>query len=338
MNASGTRLRGWFGRNYMQIGRKIWWRLPAWARHLPPVHWFGLHLHAIVQQTDVRDQNHSTLFFRNRAELELLSRLVKRAAPGARLKLAVLGCSKGAEVYSIVGALRLARPDLHYNVFGVDISQEILEFARQGVYALPDESRAGTGKDGAGTEGVHSNTVRDQRGLSIFDRLSPIEMEAMFEKEGNHVKVKPWLKEGISWHCGNVEDPNLLTSLGPQDVVVANRFLCHMKPVDAERCLRALARLVKPGGYLFASGVDLDVRTKVAKEMGWEPVKEMMREVYEGDQTLRDGWPTEYWAIEPFQSTRRDWIARYSSAFRVGANASFAWATSRDIAWINFLA
>ena len=58
-------LREWFGVNYMKVGRKIWWRLPDWSRQFPPVRWYGMHLHAIVQQKASRDQNHSTLFFRN---------------------------------------------------------------------------------------------------------------------------------------------------------------------------------------------------------------------------------------------------------------------------------
>ena len=229
---------------------------------------------------------------------------------GSTLRIAVLGCSKGAEVYSIVGALRLARPDLKFNVCGVDISNEILEFAKEGIYSLDgsDEGCARVGKNGAESESVVYHTVRDQRGMSLFERVTPIEMQAMFEREGDRAKVKPWLKEGIFWHCANVEDPKLISLLGPQDVVVANRFLCHMEPAAAERCLRNLARLVKPRGYLFTSGVDLDVRARVAKEMRWAPITEMMREVYEGDRTLRDGWPTEYWAIEPFRATQRDWM------------------------------
>jgi len=41
--------------------------------------------------------------------------------------------------------------------------------------------------------------------------------------------------------------------------VVANRFLCHMEPPDAQNCLRNIGRLVKPGEYLFVTGIDLDV-------------------------------------------------------------------------------
>jgi chemotaxis methyl-accepting protein methylase len=294
------------GVNYMKVGRKIWWRLPDWSRQFPPVRWYGMHLHAIVQQTASRDQNHSTLFFRNRAELRLLTRLAERKESGADLDIAVLGCSKGAEVYSIIGALRQTRPDLNIKVCGVDISAEILEFAKEGTYSL---------------SGSDHQTARDQRGLSIFERVTPIELGVMFDRQGDQLKVKPWLKEGIRWHCGSVDDPSLPTVLGPQDIVVANRFLCHMQPASAERSLRNVARLVKPGGYLFASGVDLDVRAKVAKELGWEPITEMMKEVYEGDRTLSDAWPTYYWGIEPFRATQRDWATRYSSAFRLDLQA-----------------
>jgi 2-polyprenyl-3-methyl-5-hydroxy-6-metoxy-1,4-benzoquinol methylase len=56
--------------------------------------------------------------------------------------------------------------------------------------------------------------------------------------------------------------------LGPKDMLVASNFLCHMATADAEKCLRNIAQLVNPGGYLFVSGVDLDVRTKVALDLG----------------------------------------------------------------------
>lgn len=68
-----------------------------------------------------------------------------------------------------------------------------------------------------------------------------------------------------------MEMPRILKvvdAFGLQDIVVANRFLCHIQPEEAEACLRNVARLVKPGGYLFVSGVDLGVRTKVARDLG----------------------------------------------------------------------
>ena len=58
--------------------------------------------------------------------------------------------------------------------------------------------------------------------------------------------MKPWLRDAATWQVGDASDPNLIARLGPQDVVVANNFLCHLEPSSAERCLRNLAQLVAP--------------------------------------------------------------------------------------------
>jgi SAM-dependent methyltransferase len=148
--------------------------------------------------------------------------------------------------------------------------------------------------------------------------MSSEEMGAMFDREEDQVRVKPRFREGITWHLGDARDPGLVGALGLQDIVVANRFLCHMHPEEAEECLCNLARLVKPGGYLFVSGVDLGVRTKVARELGWRPVTELISEIHEGDPSLRRGWPLEYWGLEPFDQGRIDWKMRYASVFQHG--------------------
>jgi chemotaxis methyl-accepting protein methylase len=315
MQALTDLLRNDAGRLHLFLGRRIWRRLPSGLRRFPLVHWYGIHLHALVQRLEERRQNHSTFFFRNRPELELMRRLVDRASHGSSLAISVLACSKGAEVYSIAWTIRVARPDLKLTIHAVDISQDMLEFAREGIYSLrslegdsPEEDR------------FISKTHRDQIG-SIFERITEHEMTAMFDRRGDLLKVKPWLREGIFWHCGNAEDPDLVGALGPQDVVVANRFLCHMEPPAAERCLGSIAHLVKPGGYLFVSGVDLDVRTKVARNMRWKPVTDLLREIHEGDVSLRNSWPLGYWAMEPFQVKRRDRMIRYAAAFRLAVAA-----------------
>jgi hypothetical protein len=55
----------------------------------------------------------------------------------------------------------------------------------------------------------------------------------------------------------------------------------------------------------------------VALDMKWKVVTELMEEVHDGDPSIRDGWPLEYWAKEPFQAKRRDAMIRYASAFRI---------------------
>jgi hypothetical protein len=64
---------------------------------------------------------------------------------------------------------------------------------------------------------------------------------------------------------------------------------------SAKRCLRNFAQLTSPGGYLFVSGVDLDVRTNVAIDLEWEPVPELMAEIHDGDPLVRADWPWHWW-------------------------------------------
>jgi chemotaxis methyl-accepting protein methylase len=237
-----------------------------------------------------------TFFLRNRPALELMRRLADQKAKGSNLRVAVLACSIGAEVYSILWTIRSARPDLKVLLDAVDISQEILSFAEKGIYA-PDTSQF--------------------VGSSIFERMTEDEMVEMFDWEEDEAKVKLWLREGITWQLGDAADAELINILGPQDMVVASNFLCHMAPADAERCLGNIAQLVSPGGYLFVSGVDLDVRTKVAVELGWEPVPELIAETHNGDPCVRADWPWQWWGLEPLNRRRHDWQIRYAAAFRI---------------------
>jgi SAM-dependent methyltransferase len=244
-----------------------------------------------------------------------MRRLAARAGYGSIMDIAVFACSKGAEVYSIAWALKAARPDLTINIRAIDISQEIVEFAKQGVYSLQDpDVQAAVGVTEA--QKLNWNTHRDQP-ASPVDWMFESEKDQMFDREGDYVRVKSWIKEGISWHCADAGDPELVSMLGRQDMVVANRFLCHMDPVHAERILRNLGRALKPGGYLFVSGIDLDVRTRVALDMKWKPITELMEGVHDGDPSIRDGWPFEYWAKEPFLARGRHAMIRYASAFQI---------------------
>ncbi len=308
---------------YLVQSARIWRRLPSFLRLSSLGEAYGRHLHGIVCRSAKRNQNHSTFFLRNRAELELIRRLIAEQPQGASLSITVLACSKGAEVYSFLWTIRRARPDLTVNLHAVDISQEIVDFAKEGIYFLKSRDTLNALAHAGATEEERLawNTYRDQgplQNVSLFERMNESEMQAMFDCEGNHATVKPWLKAGITWQMGDATSPQLIDMLGPQDFVVANRFLCHMEPQAAESCLRNIAGLVKPGGYIFVSGVDLDVRAKVAREMGWEPVGELIREVHDGDFSIRNGWPMNWWGLEPFSQNRPDWKIRYACVFQVG--------------------
>ncbi|MGB8399527.1 CheR family methyltransferase [Bradyrhizobium sp.] len=281
---------------YIRLNASLWKWLPSTLRNAELMRAYGTILHKLVCRRADRRQFTGTFFYRNRPQLELMRRLTGRKPEGATLNIAILGCSIGAEIYSILSTIRAARPDLNVRVCAVDNSAEVLNVAKEAVY---------------------TSQLCDLVGSSIFERMTEGEFEEMFESDGRAARVRSRIREGISWHLGDAGDPDLMRVIGRQDLVVASNFLCHMEPAEAENCLRNMARIVKPGGHLFVTGVDLDVRAKVAHDLGWRPVLELIEEIHEGDPSVRRDWPCAWWGLEPLDKKRADWQMRYASAFRL---------------------
>jgi SAM-dependent methyltransferase/mannose-6-phosphate isomerase-like protein (cupin superfamily) len=281
---------------YLRHNGRLWTKLPPSLSTLAPIRLYGDLLHKLARRHGTRAQAPSTFFLRNRPQLELIRRLIEQCAKTDTLRVAVLGCSIGVEAYSIAWRIRSARPDLKLMLRAVDISKQAVEFGERGRY-----SRVGpqvTGND-------------------IFERMTETEITEFFDRDRDVLTVKSWIKEGIKWQVGDVTEPYTIDALGPQDLVIANNFLCHMRPAIAERCLRNIARLVRPYGYVFVSGIDLDVRTKVANDLGWHPLQELLEEIHEGDPCMNSIWPWHYAALEPLNKMRGDWKRRYAAAFQL---------------------
>ena len=122
-------LRRYVGRPYRVMLVWIWKHLLVAFASWRPVRSYGVHLHSMIKLAAKRQQLVSTYFFRNRPELELLVRLLRQRGQGSTLDMAVLACSKGAEVYSFSYAIRRAQLDVKMHLRAVDISKEILDFA-----------------------------------------------------------------------------------------------------------------------------------------------------------------------------------------------------------------
>jgi chemotaxis methyl-accepting protein methylase len=286
---------------FLRTNSWLWNHLsPSWT-DLYFVCLYGRFLNALVRRYADRTQYFGTFFLRNRPQLQLIRQLSYQVEHSSAISIAVLGCSNGAEVYSILATLRQARPELKVTLHAVDISAEVLALAQQGTYSI---------------------TSPELVGEVIFQRLTAAEMQIMFDRDADKANIQPWIKEGIVWHLGDVRDPEILKRLGPQDIVVANNFLCHMKPPEAEECLRGIAPLVRPGGYLVVSGVDLDVRKETALEQKWKPVTDLLEDIHDGDSALRKDWPLSYWGLESLDKSRENWVYRYAAVFQIGEGAT----------------
>lgn len=308
--------------SFLRLNSFLWGRLPASVLRLGALQLYGRFLHALVRTQHTRAQAHSTFFLRNRPELELIQRLVRHKLSGDTVRVAVLACSTGAEVYSIAWAIRTVRPDLKLVIHAVDVSSDAVEHAQRGVYPLNAKVNLNSLRDcmAAG----HWRVGEPGSGLidsEIFERLTPAEMDQFFDIRGDAAVVKDWLKEEIEWGAADVRAPELRDRMGLHDIVVANNFLCHMERAEAEQCLRNIGRVVDDQGVLFVSGVDLEIRQKVARDLGWQPVDELLEEIHDGDSCLRGQWPFQYAGLEPLNKHRSDWKMRYAAAFQAGSSA-----------------
>ena len=283
------------------VNEGLWRRLPNRLRESRPMRFYGSRMHLIVCRRSTREMYLGTMFLRNRPALELMRRLADTRPPGSTFRIVVLGCSIGVEVYSIIWTIRSTRPDLDLVVRAVDVSAEALEMGERGIY---------------GPEAV------DMVQWPIFERMTDAERRDIFDWDGDRASVKPQLRTGVSWHLADACDAGLVGLLARHDLVVASNFLCHMDAEDAEVCLRNLASLVTSGGHLVTLGVDLDVRSNVARDLGWKPVEELRDEIHDGDPAVRADWPWHWWGLEPLDRRRPDWQLRYASVFRIGEPAS----------------
>lgn len=274
----------------------LWNAIPRTVRSLRVTQAVGGLIHWRVRRLQARDAGAAyTCFFRNPAQLEVLRDIVIRKPAGAPLRMAVLGCSTGAELYSAVWVARTVRPPHEVRAAGVDILPTHVEKAACGVYQLDSKEVVG---------------------------IPPASYQRLFTQEANALRVQDWVREGVSWRVGDVCSPEFLADLGLQDIVLANNFLCHLSPGQAGACLRNIARIVAPNGYLFVWGVDLDVRSRVVRELGLVPVLANLERIHTADDGAVKSWPLRYWGAEPINKRRPDWPLRYTTIFKVPAGAA----------------
>jgi SAM-dependent methyltransferase len=249
----------------------------------------GRRIHRRACRVQARGGGCYTRFFRNLPQLELLRDLVLERPRGVPVKIVSLGCSTGAELYSALWMIQTARPEQEVQALGIDSSETCIEAAARGVYPLRVIEVAG---------------------------ISETSYEGLFTREGKTLRVQDWLKKAVTWSIGDVCSSDVAARFGLHDVVIANHFLVQMRPGRAAACLRNLARLVAPDGYLVVSGVDLDVRSPVLRELGFVPVTARCEEIHAAED-VHTAWPLRFWGLEPMDRRRQDWPSRYTSIFRL---------------------
>jgi SAM-dependent methyltransferase len=235
-----------------------------------------------------RPESVHTFFMRNPPLLEQLSEVVEQWPADRPVRIASVGCSSGAELYTVLWLIRSRRPDLRVQGVGIDIDPAVLEKAAAGVYG------------------------RDDLELSL---LPAEHFGQIFVNSGSSLAVASWIAEGTEWRQCDVVRDDLEAAVGRFDMVLANNLLCHLPARAAEVAMRNIVRLVGPAGCLVCYGVDLDLRERVVQEAGFSPFPCDIARSYAAEPRALWKWPFAYWAQEPFDGNRTDAMLRYSSIF-----------------------
>jgi chemotaxis methyl-accepting protein methylase len=274
--------------------RWLWKHLPESILSTTLFRACGKRIHEVISRRDRKSVGGhcrctDTRFFRNIALLEVLRDLAAKKAVGSGLSIASIGCSTGAELYSLLWFIRSTRPDLEIKACGLDVSKSVIAKASAGNYSKSDEELA---------------------------YLSETDVTALFDSGGEVLRIKPFLSRGLKWLVADALDPGLSNILGPQDLVLANNFIGPFFEEKAEKCLINISRIVKPNGYLVLFGMDLDLRARWVKRQGYLPITDRIEQVHVGDRAMLD-WPWTRWGLEPLDKGRADWQTRYAVVFRV---------------------
>lgn len=273
----------------------IWHHLPTTTRSSRLGYAFGRFINRRCRLRQKRERCEYTRFLRVRPQLEVAQNVVSQMPHGAPVGIAVLGCSTGAELYSFLWAIRSVRPDLKIVPVGVDISSSALDIAGAGLYSC---------------------NAREVEGLSEQ------EVDSLFTRDRGSLKVRDWIVEGVTWINADASDPGLRDIIGYQNIVVANNFLIHMYPPEDEAALRAIIKLLDPGGYLITHGVNIDVRTRVAHDLGLIPVRFRIEEQHNTmDPQNLPTWPFHWSSREPLDKRLPNWEARYATVFQIPRQA-----------------
>jgi len=250
----------------------------------------GALIHRVLRAIRPREQSNVTWFLRNPILLSEIYEAINQFKQGETVRLCAVGCSTGAEIYSVLYSARKARPDLNIETVAIDISEWAIGRASAGRYKRSDPE---------------------------MEDVSEESMRELFEMDGGALKIKPWISQGIRWILGDARSPRLRELIEQQDIVIANNFMIHMRTAEATGCFQNVAGLVRPGGLLVCWGMDVDVRERVALQLHLQPLSGRVEEMHNSAWRALSGWPWQYWGLEPLDKRRAHWDFRYAPLFRV---------------------
>lgn len=170
-----------------------------------------------------------TSFFRDRRLFDalrhtIIPRLIESNSAERKLRIWSAAASTGQEAYSVAMLICEHFPQLadwDVKIIGTDISTQVIDNARRGIYRRLDVNR----------------------GLPA--RL----LVSYFTRDGEQWEISPRLKSMCEFHTGNL--CGVLPRLPRFDLVLLRNVLLYFTPQDRQNVFRGVHRHMSPNGYLF---------------------------------------------------------------------------------------
>jgi chemotaxis protein methyltransferase CheR len=189
---------------------------------------------------------HETSFFRDRAPFDALrsivASLVERRSAERQITIWSAACSTGQEPYSIAILLREHFPDIlatwRVRIIATDISEPILDRAREGVYSELETARG----------------------------LSPALLKKYFRPLQGKWSIVQECRQLVEFRCLNLNGTWPLLPLC--DVVFLRNVMLYFDVPTRMALVRRVRRVLRPDGALFLGGAE----TMIGIDDGWERV------------------------------------------------------------------
>ena len=257
--------------------------------------------HALVLRFQPRVNYTYTQFLRLPHQYEALAGpvidfLTTGRSSARPLRIIDIGCSTGAEVYSVASVLRRLRPETGFEIIGVDIEEPVLDQARRAEYTR---------------EEVYLNRVMPEEFV-----------QATFDRDGDTYRVKEEFRNSVTFQRGDILNDESVASLGRGDIVFAQNLLMNLPWRPSIRAFANILRLLDDRAVLFIDGVEPGLRARVTKRHGLRPLDYAIAEIHEEARLERAfGYPDKHWGLEPFLPDRYpDWKRRYATIFLKGGS------------------
>jgi chemotaxis protein methyltransferase CheR len=171
-----------------------------------------------------------TWFFRDLHPFEALHRYVIPtilAAGGGSLSMWSAAASTGQEAYSLALLVLEHFPGVpHVTILGSDLSSDVLDQARAGLY----------------------NQVEINRGLPVSLLVK------YFSQQGTRWQLHERVRAMVTFRQLNLARP--LPAMATMDIVFLRNVLIYFEPVTRAAVLEHVVRVLNPGGYLFLGNTE----------------------------------------------------------------------------------